>query len=69
MEVENKLSAKDRHLKGTEYQFDCEEIALGPWTSYSLKNDPKHLAFVLARYKFCAKMLAGKKNGCGNWLW
>lgn len=33
-------------------------------------EDPKHLGFVLARYKFVAKMLAGRRNvleiGCGD---
>lgn len=48
------------YRKGTDYQFDCDEISLGPWTSYSLMHDPKHMAFVLSRYKFCAKMLEGK---------
>jgi protein-L-isoaspartate O-methyltransferase len=40
--------------------FDTPEIPLGPWTSYSLMYDPKHLAFVLSRYKFVAKMLQGR---------
>lgn len=42
-----------------EQYFDTPEIPLGPWTSYSLMYDPKHLAFVLPRYKFVAKMLQG----------
>jgi len=54
----------------TEYQFDTESLSLGPWTSYSLLHDPKHMCFVLARYKFVAKMLCGKKDilevGCGD---
>lgn len=40
--------------------FDVPEIPLGPWTSYSVMYDPKHLAFVLSRYKFVAKMLQGR---------
>lgn len=47
-----------------------EPIALGPTTSYSLLHDPIHLSFVLSRYKFVARMLAGKGNvlevGCGD---
>jgi 2-polyprenyl-3-methyl-5-hydroxy-6-metoxy-1,4-benzoquinol methylase len=58
------------HIEATDDQFKTEEIKLGPWTSYSLINDPKHMAFVLSRYKFCAKMLDGKNNvlevGCGD---
>lgn len=45
-------------------------VRLGPWTSHIWRSDPKHLGFVLARYKFCAKMLAGKSEvlevGCGD---
>jgi 2-polyprenyl-3-methyl-5-hydroxy-6-metoxy-1,4-benzoquinol methylase len=55
-------SAKDHYKEGTDYQFETPELSLGPWTSYSLINDPKHMCFVLARYKFCAKMLEGKRT-------
>jgi len=55
-------SAKEAYAEGTDYQFNTPELQLGPWTSYSIINDPKHVCFVLSRYKFCAKMLAGKKN-------
>jgi len=45
-------------------------IKLGPRTSYSLLTDPKRMAFVLSRYKFCAKLLQGKTSvlevGCGD---
>lgn len=48
----------------------AQQISLGPWTSYSYLHDPTHLLFVLSRYKFCAKMLKGRKNvlevGCGD---
>lgn len=44
--------------------------AMGPWTSHIWRSDPRHLAFMLARYKFCAKMLEGKQRvleaGCGD---
>ena len=55
-------SALDAYHEGTDYQFDTKELTLGPWTSYSLIHDPKHMCFVLSRYKFCAKMLEGKKT-------
>lgn len=55
-------TAEDAYREGTDYQFDQQELTLGPWTSYSLVHDPKHMAFVLARYKFVAKMLDGKKQ-------
>lgn len=46
----------------TESFFDTPEISLGPFTSYSLMHDPKHLAFVLSRYKFVMKMLEGTER-------
>lgn len=65
-----KINQKKAFQIASSYQFDTESLTLGPWTSYSLLNDPKHMCFVLARYKFCAKMLAGKKDileiGCGD---
>ena len=43
---------------------------MGPWTSHIWRTDPRHLGFLLARYKFVAKMLSGKKKvlevGCGD---
>ena len=57
---DKKLTQKESYEIATEYQFASEIISLGPWTSYSLLNDPKHMCFVLARYKFAAKMLEGK---------
>src|SRR3569833_2491370 len=55
-------NAREAYAAGTDYQFDQQEIPLGPWTSYSLVHDPKHMSFVLARYKFCAKMLEGRNT-------
>ncbi len=60
MSINNK-NACSAYKEGTEYQFDTPELKMGPWTSYSLINDPKHMCFVLSRYKFCAKILEGKK--------
>jgi 2-polyprenyl-3-methyl-5-hydroxy-6-metoxy-1,4-benzoquinol methylase len=53
-------TAADLYRETTEPFFDTPEIPLGPWTSYSVMYDPKHLAFVLSRYKFVAKMLEGR---------
>jgi 2-polyprenyl-3-methyl-5-hydroxy-6-metoxy-1,4-benzoquinol methylase len=43
---------------------------LGLMTSESWRNDPKHLLFTLARYKFVAQMFEGRKHvleiGCGD---
>jgi 2-polyprenyl-3-methyl-5-hydroxy-6-metoxy-1,4-benzoquinol methylase len=51
---------KDAYTKAAEMLFAPAEIPLGPWTSYSLLHDPKHMSFVLSRYKFCAKMFQRK---------
>jgi 2-polyprenyl-3-methyl-5-hydroxy-6-metoxy-1,4-benzoquinol methylase len=43
---------------------------LGPMTGQVWREDPRRLVFLLARYKFVSKMLAGKKSavefGCGD---
>ena len=59
-----KSMERDREVyhEGSDFQFEHVEIPLGAPSSYSLTHDPKHLAFVLSRYKFCAKMLEGKKT-------
>lgn len=60
----------------TQYQYQVERDAthgraqLGLMTSAAWHDDPRRLLFMLSRYKFVAKMLAGKKNvleiGCGD---
>jgi ubiquinone/menaquinone biosynthesis C-methylase UbiE len=64
-----KISQQEAYHLGTDHQF-IESIDLGPWTSYSLLNDPKHMGFVLARYKFPAKMFDEMNKvievGCGD---
>src|SRR5262245_26790489 len=61
-----------------QYEICMDDIAssgwerLGPMSSESWRKDPKHLVFTLARYKFVAKMLAGREHvleiGCGDAL-
>ncbi|MDY6834684.1 MAG: class I SAM-dependent methyltransferase [Chloroflexota bacterium] len=45
-------------------------VQMGPWSTHIFRTDPKHLGFLLSRYKFCAKMLQGKSDvlevGCGD---
>jgi 2-polyprenyl-3-methyl-5-hydroxy-6-metoxy-1,4-benzoquinol methylase len=45
-------------------------VTLGPWASNIWRHDPRHLGFLLARYKFVAKMLSQQKRvleiGCGD---
>src|SRR5687768_15744146 len=57
------------HLK--QFENFCESpVILGPYTSHIWRTDPRHLGFLLARYKFVAKMLEGKNQvievGCGD---
>ena len=54
-------------------QFDSykeDQVKLGPYTTHIWKSDPRHLLFLLSRYKFVAKMLEGKEKilevGCGD---
>jgi len=45
-------------------------IQMGPMASFTWNSDPKRFLFVLARYKFAARMLEGSLNtieiGCGD---
>ena len=43
-------------------QLDKKKVILGSYSSYSWTNDPKHLVFSLARYKFVSKILNGKNK-------
>lgn len=53
----------DREVYNTgSFQHEHDEIVLGAPTSFSFTHDPKHVSFVLARYKFVAKMLEGKNR-------
>ena len=65
-------SVRDIYEDALGSRLDGPEISLGPWASLDLMNDPKRLTFVLSRYKFVAKMLAGKGKvmevGCGDAL-
>ncbi len=68
--MKERRTAWNLHIEGTEAVYASEEVPLGPQASYSLMHDPKHMVFVLSRYKFCAKMLAGRARvlevGCGD---
>jgi 2-polyprenyl-3-methyl-5-hydroxy-6-metoxy-1,4-benzoquinol methylase len=50
--------------------YRVNAASLGPYTTHIWRTDPRHLLFLLARYKFVAKMLEGKKRvlevGCGD---
>lgn len=50
--------------------FEPRTARLGAMAAEAWERDPKHLLFTLARYKFVAKMLAGRARvlevGCGD---
>ncbi len=64
------MDVKQQYNEVTQKYFDAEELRIGPWISESMMRDPKHMAFVLSRYKFAAKMLEGRERvmevGCGD---
>lgn len=61
-----------KQAKETQYSgnFDFAPTELGWMTNQVWHEDPKRVVFVLSRYKFVAKMLAGKNTvaevGCGD---
>lgn len=64
------------HTKEPQYQvcLDARDESglapLGLMASYTWQHDPRHLVFLLSRYKFIAKMLSGRKHvlevGCAD---
>jgi 2-polyprenyl-3-methyl-5-hydroxy-6-metoxy-1,4-benzoquinol methylase len=57
-----------KETKEPQYQIQVETmeklgpVLLGPTTSHLYRSDPRHLGFLLARYKFCSKVLSGKNS-------
>lgn len=59
-----------QYQRGLELYLDQGPEVLGPMMSQVWHDDPRRLTFVLARYKFVAKMLSGKQRvlevGCAD---
>src|SRR6476619_7388116 len=59
-----------------QYQFELDAALrdgfarFGIMSNQTWRDDPRRLLFLLSRYKFCAKMLSGKKRvveiGCAD---
>lgn len=68
---DTKLLQEHNQILIDQYQ-EKGPVALGPYSSYTWRHDPKHVFFTLSRYKFCAKILQGKRSifevGCGDAL-
>lgn len=64
------MDVKQKYNEEIQKYFEVEELKLGPWISETMRCDPKHMVFVLSRYKFAAKMLEGRERvmevGCGD---
>lgn len=70
MNTERAKNASDEFADLVGFDDPRNRILMGPHTAFQYRHDPKHLCFVLSRYKFCAKLLAGKgavlEVGCGD---
>jgi 2-polyprenyl-3-methyl-5-hydroxy-6-metoxy-1,4-benzoquinol methylase len=66
--MENTKDPVNQHLVCDELVFGTEQLGLMSGAVW--RDDPKRLIFTLSRYKFVAKMLAGKNKvveiGCGD---
>jgi 2-polyprenyl-3-methyl-5-hydroxy-6-metoxy-1,4-benzoquinol methylase len=75
--MDSKLANEDQaHTREPQYQRTIEIASekglttLGLMTNQVWEDDPRHLVFTLARYKFVSKMLSGRKHalevGCAD---
>jgi len=70
------MTSKHARTRETQYQRSIDLLRekgltpLGLMTNQAWQDDPKHLLFTLARYKFVSKVLAGRKHvlevGCAD---
>ena len=71
-----KDTTRAAQTKEPQYQVQFETMGrlgpleMGPSASYTWRNDPRRLTFLLSRYKFVSKLFAGKRHalevGCGD---
>ena len=68
--INNTRTKEPQYTVQFDVYFREGPVCLGPTTSHLWRSDPRHLSFLLARYKFVAKMLSGKSRvlevGCGD---
>ncbi|NQV49892.1 MAG: methyltransferase domain-containing protein [Candidatus Marinimicrobia bacterium] len=57
---ENKAKEKQNQVQFDNYK--SKPAVLGPYTTHIWNHDPRHLGFLLSRYKFVAKMLEGHES-------
>ncbi len=64
----------DESWKNAKAEIGSQSFTLGPYFAFQALNNPRHLLFTLARYKFAAKMLPWDigvdvlELGCGEGL-
>jgi len=67
--MSDERTKEPQYQRGLEMYREAAET-LGPMTTQVWQDDPRRLTFVLARYKFVAKMLSGKRRvlevGCAD---
>ena len=68
--MSDKTTKEPQYQVSLDYQKERGLEQLGLMTSQAWYDDPKRLTFTLARYKFAAKMLAGRRHvlevGCAD---
>ena len=68
--ITNKTKGERQYQESIRAVKERGRESLGLMTSWAWRDDPKRLAFTFSRYKFVAKMLAGRKHvlevGCGD---
>jgi 2-polyprenyl-3-methyl-5-hydroxy-6-metoxy-1,4-benzoquinol methylase len=68
--AERLRTTEPQYQKYVDNMAETGPVELGPMTSATWRIDPRRLTFMLARYKFVSKMLAGKDSvieiGCGD---
>jgi 2-polyprenyl-3-methyl-5-hydroxy-6-metoxy-1,4-benzoquinol methylase len=68
--AERLRTTEPQYQKYVDNMDETGPVELGPMTSATWRLDPRRLTFMLARYKFVSKMLAGKDSvieiGCGD---
>lgn len=68
--MESNTTREPQYQRAVEIKDSKGLTQLGLLSNQTWHDDPRHLLFILSRYKFIAKMLAGKKKvlevGCGD---
>lgn len=68
--MSDKINDSVKLWEAVDRRIHCDGVTLGRYISDDYLNDPKRIAFVASRYKFCAKVLGGLETvieiGCGD---